>query len=64
VRPALGAGSDVFCYFKHENEGQSTRLATRFAELLDGAAEREPSRPEISSDRSPPGSPDQAPRAS
>jgi uncharacterized protein YecE (DUF72 family) len=34
VRPALEAGHDVFCYFKHENEGQSTKLATRFAEMV------------------------------
>lgn len=34
IRPALDAGRDVFCYFKHEGEGASPRMATRLGELV------------------------------
>jgi len=29
IGPALGAGADVFCYFKHEDEGASPKMAKR-----------------------------------
>jgi uncharacterized protein YecE (DUF72 family) len=29
IRPALDRGADVYCYFKHEDEGASTRMADR-----------------------------------
>jgi hypothetical protein len=31
---ALDAGSDVFCYFKHEDEGASTKMADRLRAML------------------------------
>jgi uncharacterized protein YecE (DUF72 family) len=31
---ALEGGNDVFCYFKHEDEGRSTRMADRLRELV------------------------------
>lgn len=34
IGPALASGSDVFCYFKHEDEGASTRMAKRLEALL------------------------------
>ncbi|MEX0991615.1 MAG: DUF72 domain-containing protein [Actinomycetota bacterium] len=34
LRPALDAGSDVFCYFKHEDEGASPKMANRLRALL------------------------------
>ena len=34
IRPALDAGTDVFCYLKHEDEGAAPRLALRLEELL------------------------------
>jgi uncharacterized protein YecE (DUF72 family) len=34
VRPALENGHDVYCYFKHEDEGASTRMADRFRSLV------------------------------
>ena len=36
IRPALAAGSDVFCYFKHEDEGASPKMAKRLLKALDG----------------------------
>lgn len=34
IGPALAAGSDVFCYFKHEEEGASPKMASRLRSLL------------------------------
>jgi uncharacterized protein YecE (DUF72 family) len=34
IRPALAAGSDVFCYFKHEDEGASPKMAERLRTAL------------------------------
>lgn len=34
LRPALEAGSDIFCYFKHEDDGASTVMAERLRALL------------------------------
>jgi uncharacterized protein YecE (DUF72 family) len=34
VRPALEAGSAVFAYFKHEDEGASPKMAKRLEEIL------------------------------
>jgi len=34
IAPALAAGSDVFCYFKHEDEGASPKMAKRLRSLL------------------------------
>jgi uncharacterized protein YecE (DUF72 family) len=34
IGPALASGADVFCYFKHEEGGQSPRLAKRLAAML------------------------------
>jgi uncharacterized protein YecE (DUF72 family) len=38
IRPALAAGSDVFCYFKHEDEGASPKMAKRLEALLSRSA--------------------------
>ena len=35
IGPALENGADVFCYFKHEDEGASPRMAKRLEEMLD-----------------------------
>lgn len=34
IRPVLERGSDVYCYFKHEDDGASTKMAKRLASLL------------------------------
>ena len=34
IRPALEAGGDVFCYFKHEDEGASPKMAKRLEDML------------------------------
>jgi uncharacterized protein YecE (DUF72 family) len=34
IRPALESGGDVFCYFKHEDEGASTRMADRLRGIV------------------------------
>jgi uncharacterized protein YecE (DUF72 family) len=34
MREALEAGADIFCYFKHEDEGASTKMAERLVELV------------------------------
>ncbi len=34
IGPALEAGADVFCYFKHEGEGMSPRMAKRLEAML------------------------------
>jgi uncharacterized protein YecE (DUF72 family) len=34
IRGALEAGGDVFCYFKHEGEGASPRMAKRLEAML------------------------------
>jgi len=36
IRPALGSGSDVYCYFKHEDDGASPKMAER----LEGIVQR------------------------
>ena len=36
IAPALAAGSDVYCYFKHEGEGASPKMARRLAMLTSG----------------------------
>ncbi len=35
IRPALEAGNDVYCYFKHEDEGQSTKMADRLRSMVE-----------------------------
>lgn len=37
IGPALASGSDVFCYFKHEDGGASPRMAKRLEALLSQA---------------------------
>ena len=34
IRPALAEGHDIFCYFKHEDEGASPQMADRLRTLL------------------------------
>jgi uncharacterized protein YecE (DUF72 family) len=34
IGPALEIGSDVFCYFKHEEEGASPQMAKRLEDML------------------------------
>lgn len=34
LAPVLAEGSDIFCYFKHEDEGASPRMAERLRTLL------------------------------
>jgi uncharacterized protein YecE (DUF72 family) len=34
IRPVLGAGHDVYCYFKHEDDGASTRMAERLRNAI------------------------------
>ena len=34
IGPALAGGSDVFCYFKHEDEGASPQMAKRLRGML------------------------------
>lgn len=41
IRPALDSGATVFCYFKHEDEGASPKMAKRLEALL-GSAGRAP----------------------
>src|SRR3990170_3295978 len=36
IRPVLEAGNDVYCYFKHEDEGHSTKMADRLRATLAG----------------------------
>jgi uncharacterized protein YecE (DUF72 family) len=36
IAPALEAGHDVFCYFKHEDEGASPKMADRLVGILRG----------------------------
>jgi uncharacterized protein YecE (DUF72 family) len=38
IGPALAAGHDVYCYFKHEDEGASPKMADRLAVLVGQAA--------------------------
>ncbi|MGZ5290718.1 MAG: DUF72 domain-containing protein [Actinomycetota bacterium] len=35
IRPALEAGSDVYCYLKHEDEGASTKMADRLRAIVE-----------------------------
>jgi uncharacterized protein YecE (DUF72 family) len=35
IRPSLEAGRDVYCYFKHEDEGLSTKMADRLRAMLE-----------------------------
>ncbi len=37
-RPALDAGADVFCYFKHEDDGAGPKMAKRLRETLEDRA--------------------------
>jgi uncharacterized protein YecE (DUF72 family) len=37
IGPALAAGADVFCYFKHEDEGASPKMAKRLEAILASA---------------------------
>lgn len=34
IRPLLGGGTEVYCYFKHEDEPEAPRYAERLLELL------------------------------
>ncbi len=34
IRPAIDGGAQVFCYFKHEDEGASPKMAKRLADIL------------------------------
>jgi uncharacterized protein YecE (DUF72 family) len=34
IRPALEAGNDIYCYFKHEDEGASPMMAKRLEAML------------------------------
>jgi len=34
IRPALDSGSDIYCYFKHEDEGASTKMADRLRTIV------------------------------
>jgi len=34
IGPVLHSGNDVYCYFKHEDEGQSTKMADRLRATL------------------------------
>jgi uncharacterized protein YecE (DUF72 family) len=34
IRPALEAGNDIYCYFKHEDEGMSPKMAERLEAML------------------------------
>ena len=34
MREALDAGADIFCYFKHEDEGASTQMAKRLQGMV------------------------------
>jgi uncharacterized protein YecE (DUF72 family) len=38
IRPALEAGNDIYCYFKHEDEGLSTMMADRLRAALAGSS--------------------------
>jgi uncharacterized protein YecE (DUF72 family) len=34
IRPSLEDGRDVYCYFKHEDQGHSTQMADRLRAML------------------------------
>lgn len=34
LQPALDSGADIFCYFKHEDEGASPKMAEELREIL------------------------------
>jgi uncharacterized protein YecE (DUF72 family) len=34
IRPVLDAGNDVYCYFKHEDDGASTKMAERLRAVV------------------------------
>src|SRR5207248_8154251 len=38
IGPALDAGATIFCYFKHEDEGASPKMAKRLEDMLGGSA--------------------------
>jgi uncharacterized protein YecE (DUF72 family) len=48
IGPALGAGADVFCYFKHEEDGAGPKMAKRLRATLDDrqAGQASPLQPE------------------
>jgi predicted transcriptional regulator len=39
IRPSLEEGRDVYCYFKHEDEGLSTKMADRLRAMLSPSAD-------------------------
>ena len=34
IQPALDGGATIFCYFKHEDEGASPKMAKRLEQML------------------------------
>jgi uncharacterized protein YecE (DUF72 family) len=42
IRPSLEAGRDVYCYFKHEDEGLSTKMADRLRAMLEPSPDGDP----------------------
>jgi uncharacterized protein YecE (DUF72 family) len=42
IRPSLEAGRDVYCYFKHEDEGLSTKMADRLRTMLEPSSDGDP----------------------
>jgi predicted transcriptional regulator len=38
IRPSLEAGRDVYCYFKHEDEGASPKMAERLSTMIETAS--------------------------
>jgi uncharacterized protein YecE (DUF72 family) len=42
IRPSLEAGRDVYCYFKHEDEGLSTKMADRLRAMLEPSLDGDP----------------------
>ena len=42
IRPSLEAGRDVYCYFKHEDEGLSTKMADRLQAMLEPSSDGDP----------------------
>ena len=38
IRPALDSGADIFCYFKHEDDGFGPKTAKRLEDMMGGTA--------------------------
>ena len=38
IAPALASGADVFCYFKHEEDGAGPKMAKRLEDILHSKA--------------------------